>query len=97
MARYGHITYRSGRQVLTPDGFGGVFVELITIGTGSVSRTFTDLDTMNIFGQVVFGGWHTITFGRDANGYPYVYSPGYTPPAGAPAGNYETKLAVFAR
>jgi hypothetical protein len=95
-ARYGHITFRSGREVLNPDGDGGVFVELVTFANVAASRTFTDLDSMNIFGQIIKGGYHTIQFGRDGNGYPYVYANGYAPPEGS-SGDFTTTLAVFAK
>jgi hypothetical protein len=95
-ARYGHITFRSGREVLSPDGNGGVFVEVVTFSQGGGRRTFTDLDTMNIFGQVIYGGYHTIRFARDGNGYPYVEADPFTPPASAPTTDWTTKIAVFA-
>lgn len=97
MSQYGHITYRGGRAVLTPDGFGGVFVQLVTFNSQYNRYTFTDLDSMNIFGQIISGGYHTIVWGRDSNGYPYVEAAGWSPPEGAPAGDWETKVGVFAR
>ena len=98
MARYGHISYRQGRGIRTPDNFGGVFVELVTFPVGGGRRTFTDLDGMNIFGKVIRGGWQTITYGRDGNGYPYVEASSYTPPSGqySPALDFSSQVGVFA-
>jgi hypothetical protein len=99
MARYGHISNRQNRAVLTPDGFGGVFVELVTFPVGGGRQTFTDLDSMNIFGKIVKGGYGSVSYGRDGNGYPYVEVAPYTPPAGqwVPTNiDYSSQIGIFA-
>lgn len=96
---YGIKTIKNGKAVLTPDGEGGVFIELVTFSTTYFRRTFTDLGAMNLFYIVTRGGYHTITTGRDASGYPYIEAQGYpTPTWGAwPSGSFDTVVGVFAR
>jgi len=96
---YGIKTIKNGKGVLSPDGNGGVFIQLVTFSTTYLRRTFTDLGTMNLFYIVTSGGFHDIATGRDANGYPFIEAQGYPMPAwgGWPAGSFDTVVGVFAR
>lgn len=96
---FGIKTNKNGKAVLTPDGEGGVFVELVTFGTSYFRRTFTDLGAMNIFYVVSRGGYHQLVSGRDGNGYPYIEAQGYPIPTWStfPAGAFDTVVGVFAR
>lgn len=96
---YGIKTVRNGKSVLSPEGEGGVFIELVTFGTTYMRRTFTDLGTLNIFYFVPGGGYHEIVVGRDVNGNPFIEAQGYPMPAWGswPAGSFDTVVGVFAR
>ncbi len=98
---HGIITYVGPQRKanITPDGFGGVFVELYTFQSVYSRRTLSNLAGMDIFMAVVKGGYHNIVKGVDANGYPYFESAGYiTPPwTNFPAGTYDTVIAIFAK
>ncbi len=84
---------------ITPDGFGGVFVENHVFGTSYSRRTFTNLGGMTIFAVVVRGGYHAWVKGIDGNGYPYVEAAGYPIPTFRtwPDGTFDTTLAIFAK
>ncbi len=95
------ITYvgPSRKANITPDGFGGVFLETYTFGTTYLRRTFTNLAGMSIFFVVIKGGYHTLVKGIDGNGYPYIEAAGYPIPAfqSWPAGAFDTQIAIFAK
>jgi hypothetical protein len=99
MAQFGSIVYRGNKALLTPDGQGGVFQQVVTFGTNAQSHTFTDADTMELFWVCIYGGYHNIQYGRDGNGYPYLYADGFAIPEGGSTDpvNWQTRLAVFSR
>jgi hypothetical protein len=99
MATFGAIVWRNGKAVLTPDNGSGVFQRLVTFGVNNASFTFTEADTMELFWVSVSGGNHNIQYGRDANGYPYLYADGYPVQSDVnpdPA-VWQTTVAVFSR
>lgn len=100
MNQYGLITYKNGKMVLTPDGQGGVFQRIVVFGTSYVRHTFTDSDGMGIFGLPIFGGLHTLVYGIDGSGYPYIEAQGYQKPSwasGQSDSQWETRVAIFSR
>jgi hypothetical protein len=98
---HGIITYVGPQRKanITPNGFGGVFVETYTFGVNYARRTFTNLAGMSIFHVVVKGGYHTIVKGIDGNGYPYIEAAGYPIPTWQvfPANTFDTQIAIFAK
>jgi hypothetical protein len=98
MAQYGGATYRNNKVVLDPAGGGGIFVARVTFNDQYTRYTYTDLDTMTLFGFDLTGGYHNVVYGRDGSGFPYVEAMGFTPAPDTPSGlDYTTTVAVFAR
>ena len=105
-ALYGVKTYLdSGKVNITPDGVGGVFIQLVTFThkAGTVRVTFTDLLGMSIFYFTYYGGSHDVSSGVDGSGRPYVEAVGHpdptwtpNPPVWAP-GSFDTIVGVYAR
>jgi hypothetical protein len=99
MASFGTIVWRNGKAVLTPDNGSGVFQSVVVFGANNASFTFTDADSMDLFWVSIYGGYHNIQYGRDGNGYPYLYADGFPVQSDInpdPA-VWQTRVAVFSR